>query len=216
MQGGNAAKEISSFKNDIYRVLAEMVVFRDPVSGEHMKRTAALTQALLDHLLTKPYYKALLEPDYDVIIHAALLHDIGKIAIPDSVLLKPDRLTSEEFEMVKTHCETGADMLAKMEGSFDKEVYTICRDVCLYHHEYWDGSGYPYGLKGEKIPLNARIVAIADVYDALVNERPYKQPYDHHTAFKIITEKVGTQFDPDIIEALQDITTLAGNAYFGV
>jgi HD-GYP domain-containing protein (c-di-GMP phosphodiesterase class II) len=137
---------------------------------------------------------------------ASLLHDIGKVAIPPEILTKPGRLTDEEFDLMKTHTTIAGEMFGKANkvfvDSFKKDSYlALARDIAFYHHEHWNGKGYPNGLKGESIPLSARIVAVADVYDALISKRPYKEPWSHQDAVNEITKDSGEQFDPIVIEA---------------
>lgn len=133
---------------------------------------------------------------------AAILHDIGKVGVPDSILLKPGRLTSEEFEIVKRHTVIGSDVLmaaAKILGEAPFIAYA--QQIIEFHHEKWDGSGYPHGLEGEEIPFIARVMTVADVYDALVTERPYKKPVSHEEAVAVISEGAGKHFDPRLVDA---------------
>ncbi|MCL2060933.1 MAG: HD domain-containing protein, partial [Oscillospiraceae bacterium] len=143
--------------------------------------------------------------DHDTIIKAVPLHDIGKISIPDSILLKPGPLTKEEFEIIKTHAAIGSEIVKTMLDEDDTQYLKYCYDICRYHHERWDSMGYPDGLAGEDIPLSARILAIVDVYDALVSTRTYKPPFPHDTAMEIIKDGAGTQFDPVIVMALLEM-----------
>ena len=139
------------------------------------------------------------EPYRECIIKAAPLHDLGKIAIPDNILNKPGRLTEEEFEYIKIHPQKGYDIVDTIfSGLDDKRLLEVSENIALYHHEKYDGSGYPKGLKGEEIPLEARIMAIADVYDALVSKRVYKKPMPHEEAYKVIKDSMGTHFDPSL------------------
>jgi len=131
-----------------------------------------------------------------------ILHDIGKVAIPDSILLKPSRLTSEEFEVIKLHCKFGGDALKELESQIDGTSYfTLGKEIAYYHHKKWDGTGYLENLKGTDIPLSARIVALTDVYDALTAKRIYKDAYPHQVALDMIVSERGTHFDPDIVDA---------------
>lgn len=133
----------------------------------------------------------------------ASVHDIGKVGIPDAILKKPGKLTSEEFDVMKTHPEIGGEIFANLRESlrgFNENYYKIAEEITLYHHERWDGSGYPKGLRGDNIPLSARIVAIADVFDALTSERVYKKAFSFEDAVKLIEDSAGTHFDPVIVE----------------
>jgi len=138
----------------------------------------------------------------DEVARAAELHDIGKIAIPDSILLKPGRLTEEEFEVVKTHAVLGARVLA---GGVS-ELFSVAETIARHHHERWDGGGYPYGLAGEKIPVAARIVRVADVYDVLVHERPYRESLSTEAASEEIARGAGSEFDPAAVEVFKNLT----------
>ena len=136
---------------------------------------------------------------YGNILLAAPMHDIGKIKIPDAILNKPGRLTSEEFEVMKKHADFGADIIQKtMRDVEEEDYYIVALNIARYHHERYDGGGYPSGLKGEDIPLEARIMALADVYDALVSKRVYKDAYSKEESLRIIEENIGTQFDPHL------------------
>jgi HD-GYP domain-containing protein (c-di-GMP phosphodiesterase class II) len=130
------------------------------------------------------------------------MHDIGKIAIPDVILNKPGRFTPEEYDVMKQHAALGGEILDKvLAGLENLDYYQIARDMAVYHHEWWNGQGYPYGRQGEAIPLSARIMAVADVFDALVAERPYKHPFSMQKAYKIIEEESGTHFDAQVVQA---------------
>jgi putative two-component system response regulator len=151
------------------------------------------------------FARKLIELDYNSIVKAAALHDIGKIGIPDNILLKPGKLTSEEFGVIKTHSAIGYDILNSMEFETEDLYIKHCKDICRHHHERWDGSGYPDGLAGEDIPLSARIVAIIDVYDALVSSRCYKPEYSLEKTYEILQSGSGTQFQPEIVDCLFEV-----------
>ena len=200
---GRGVANIELSKIDTADLLSNMVGYRDDSSGQHMKRTAEITHALVDCLSENSYYKTQLTIlRCELIVAAAKIHDIGKIAIPDSILLKRNELTAKEQETMRTHCQVGADMLDSIVSQLDPIAYECFYEVCLYHHEWWNGGGYPFGISGRDIPLSARIVAVADVYDALVSERSYKKPFDRAKALTIISKEAGRQFDPDIIAVL--------------
>ncbi len=150
-----------------------------------------------------PAYKDYITEKYiDDIYQSSILHDIGKVGIQDSVLLKPGKLNSEEFDIIKRHSILGGDALAEIESQTEgRSVLTLGKEIAYYHHEKWDGTGYPDGLKGEDIPLAARIVAIADVYDALTTKRFYKEAFTHEKSREIIISLKGSHFDPDVVDA---------------
>lgn len=180
--------------------LSSVVEFRSLETGEHIRRIKYFTRILLKYLMKYFPKYGLTDLQVDQIARAAALHDIGKIGIPDAILLKPGRLTEEEFEVIKTHTTIGCELLEKFRGSQDEEFYRYCYDICRYHHERWDGNGYPDHLAGEQIPISAQIVAVADVYDALVSPRVYKSAYANNIAYDMIMNGECGQFSPDILE----------------
>ncbi len=183
--------------------LAYQAELRDSVTGNHIARTAKYVQLLTGDLMKTDKYKNYITNEYYTeIVKSAPLHDIGKVAIPDRILQKHGRFTDEEFEIMKKHCEFGADMIHKaMQKLNFKSFLQIAEQLTMSHHEKWDGTGYPKGLAGEEIPLSARIMAVADVYDALRSERPYKKGFSHEKTCEIIISDSGKHFDPDIIES---------------
>jgi putative two-component system response regulator len=188
--------------------LANIIEYRSLESGEHIQRTAMLTRILIDHLLNrKEYQAALLELKPRAIFKAVPMHDIGKIGINDQILLKPGRLTPEEFSVMKTHTTIGSEIIKTIQKGVDDTNGYLARayEICRWHHERWDGTGYPDAKKGEEIPLTARIVAVVDVYDALVSVRCYKSAFSHEDAMQIIEKGSGTQFDPVVIDAFSEI-----------
>jgi len=194
--------QLHALQNGIVFVLSDMVESRDKTTGGHISRTSAylhtLMSAMLEHGL---YVDELSKMDIDLLISSARLHDIGKIAISDVILNKPDKLTIEEFELMKTHCAEGEHIIDQIAAwTDDEEFLSYARQFIIAHHERWDGKGYPKGLEGSDIPLLGRIMAIVDVYDALTSERPYKKAFDFETAVNIIMEGRGTQFDPHIVD----------------
>jgi putative two-component system response regulator len=160
--------------------------------------------ALARELQAHPGFKpALDDRTVEMLFKSAPLHDIGKVGIPDAILLKPGKLTRDEFEIIKRHTTIGRDTIAAAEKLIEapSTFLRIAREIAHYHQEKWDGSGYPEGLRGDAIPLPARLMALADVYDALISRRVYKPPYSHETAVSIITKGSGSHFDPDVVAA---------------
>ena len=182
-------------------------------SGSHIQHVHTITRLLLENLIQQSTPYMLTDTDIDVISTASALHDIGKIAIPDAILNKPEQLTAEEFQVMKTHTEIGAEMLMELPAEQrESELVKIAIEICRWHHERYDGSGYPDGLKGEEIPIAAQVVALADVYDALTSERCYKKAYSHTKALHMIVNGECGVFNPMLIQGLIDIsTTLALN-----
>ncbi len=183
----------------IIDALSTIVEFRNLESGEHIKRIRAITKILLEKAAV--YYPFTPE-EIDVMASASSVHDIGKIAIPDSILLKPGRLTPEEFSIMKTHTTKGCEILEHLNNMEDKEYFTYCYDVCRHHHERWDGKGYPDGLKGDDIPIWAQATSIADVYDALTSKRVYKDAIPHNEAIEMILRGDCGVFNPKLLECL--------------
>ncbi len=178
-------------------LLARATEMRDRYTGNHIERTTELVGIIVESILTAPSPEyALTSLEADDIVRSAKLHDLGKIATPDNILLKPGRLTAEEFEVIKLHPVCGERLLSDCLQRQDDPFLNMARCIAYGHHERWDGSGYPLGLKGAEIPLPARIVAIADVYDALTSPRPYKEPNSHEESMDIIRRDSGSHFDP--------------------
>lgn len=199
-------QEIRKIQHSVIASFANIVEARDGVTGQHIKRTSAYVEIITKALQEDSRYKEILTNEYtELLIAAAPLHDIGKIAIPDAILTKPGRLTEEEFKIIQSHCEIGAQIIVETLSSVERESYlTIAREMAHYHHEKWDGSGYPCGLHEEEIPLCARIMAIADVYDALRSKRSYKDAFSKEHALEIILKDSGKHFDPDIVKVFHD------------
>jgi putative two-component system response regulator len=183
--------------------LAKLAESRDSETGEHLERVQTYCRLLAEHLLHTGQYPDEIDASFVSLIHeTSPLHDIGKVAIPDCVLLKPGRLSDEEFEIMKTHTTLGAQTLHAAAEKYPSARYLqMAREIAESHHEKWNGTGYPAGLKDFQIPLSGRIVALADVYDALVSRRIYKGPYTHVTARAIIVDGRGSHFDPIIVDA---------------
>lgn len=181
---------------------------RDPETGNHIRRTQHYVKALATELAKLPKYADFLQPDVITSLYkSAPLHDIGKVGVVDSILLKPGKLTDEEFEEMKNHTTYGRDAIVAAETSMDRadNFLTFAKEIAYSHHEKWDGSGYPQGLSGEDIPLSARLMAVADVYDALISKRVYKPPFTHEKAISIISEGRGSHFDPQMVDSFLDI-----------
>lgn len=198
--------ELMATRDKMLDALANIIEYRNLESGSHVKRTRSLSAALMERLVNhSPYERELLAQKPEIIMKSVALHDIGKIAIPDAILLKRGKLDSEEFEVIKTHTTLGKGIIESMLDDKDSIYLKHCCDICYSHHERFDGLGYPQGLKGDEIPLSARILSIVDVYDALVCERVYKPAIPHEKTIEIIREGYGTQFDPVVVQALLDI-----------
>jgi putative two-component system response regulator len=193
---------VVELRNAMLNTVAELVECRDDVTGSHISRTQAYLRLLLEEMTLRGLYEDEISGwDIDFLLPSAQLHDVGKIMIPDTILKKPGPLTPEELELMRQHPQRGAniiDMIAQ--NTTEKTFLDHARVFALYHHEKWDGTGYPLGLAGEEIPLQGRIMAIADVYDALVSERPYKKPFSRMQARKIIMKSSGTHFDPALVD----------------
>lgn len=192
-------------KNDnmLIDILSHIVEFRNTESGLHVLHMRQLTELLLSELVQKTDMYHLDAAKRDLIVTASALHDIGKIAIPEEILNKPGRLTKEEFEIMKTHTTIGSEMLDKIEGYGDEPLVRTAYAICRWHHERYDGRGYPDGLVGEQIPISAQIVALADVYDALVSERSYKKAFSHETAVQMILNGECGTFNPLVLDCLR-------------
>ncbi len=201
------AKKISKIQERFIVSFANMIELRDDVTGQHVKRTSRYVRIIANALKKRNIYPGIITDEFvDAICKAAPLHDIGKIAISDSILRKPGKLTEEEFEIIKTHPKVGGDMLREVLKIDDADEYlTYAYEMAMYHHEKWNGTGYPEGLKGNEIPLSARIMAIADVFDALTSKRSYKDKISDDRAFEIIEQSSGSHFDPILVNVFVDI-----------
>lgn len=195
--------EISRMQRNIIYTLANMVENRDSNTGGHVRRTASYVKLIGKNLKLMGVYKEVINDAYIKDLYdSAPLHDIGKIKIPDAILNKPGRLTTEEFDIMKTHTSEGRTILStSLDQIEDGSWLSMAVEMATYHHEKWDGSGYPEGLSGENIPLSARIMAVSDVFDALVSQRSYKEPFTFEAAMQIIRDGAGSHFDPKIVEA---------------
>ncbi|GHV46519.1 response regulator [Synergistales bacterium] len=201
-------KTVVKLQNKILKAVAELVECRDDVTGSHIERTEHRLGILLSAILERNKYKELTDGwNRDLLLQSSMLHDVGKISISDGILLKPSRLTVDEFNEMKKHTTLGVSIIERIEeGDEESAFLTSAKIFAGTHHEKWDGSGYPQGLHGEDIPLLGRLMAIADVYDALVSERPYKKPFTHKEAVSIIVEGKGTHFDPSLVDLFEEIS----------
>ncbi len=196
--------EILLIQDVSIHALARLAETRDPETGNHIHRTQSYVRALATRLLPHSRFSALLSGDYiDQLAKSAPLHDIGKVGIPDHILLKPGKLTAEEWVTMKTHARLGSEAIELAERDAIKPVafLTIAKEIAHWHHEKWDGSGYPDGLAGDAIPIPARLMALADVFDALISRRVYKPPMPYEQAREIIVADRGRHFDPDVVDA---------------
>ncbi|MEZ9236909.1 MULTISPECIES: HD-GYP domain-containing protein [Shewanella] len=185
--------EIAQNQLDVIRKLGRAAEYKDNETGMHVIRMSYYT-----HILALA--AGINEADAEVLMHAAPMHDVGKIGVSDAILKKPGKLTAEEFDEMKHHCVIGAEIL----GDNDSPLLKIAQEVALTHHEKWDGTGYPNGLKGEEIPLYGRIVAVADVFDALTSERPYKKPWSVEEAVALLEREAGSHFEPKLVQLFVD------------
>jgi PAS domain S-box-containing protein len=183
--------------------LAKLAEYRDEGTGTHLERIREYARIIAEEMSHHPKYQDYISQDYiEDIFRSSILHDIGKVGVPDAILLKPERLTPEEFEVIKRHTLLGGDALNDIDSKIEGVSFlTLGKEIAYYHHEKWDGSGYPKGLSDDNIPLSARFVALADVYDALTTKRFYKEAYTHDKSRDIIIGLRGTHFDPDVVDA---------------
>ena len=196
------SEQIDTLQNAILSIVAELLEFRDITTGKHILNTQRYTECIIRKIVELHHYSEEVSSwDFHSTILSTQLHDIGKIGIPDQILNKTSRLTEEEFNNMKRHVEIGAEVLDHMINiTGDNKFLKQAKLFIQYHHEKWDGTGYPYGLSGQDIPLEGRLLAIVDVYDALTSERPYKKALTHEEATSIISSGKGSQFDPELIE----------------
>lgn len=193
---------LNNMNRSMVETLASVIEFRSCESGEHVRRISYITSILMTAIseMYPEYYRS--KPEIDQIAMAAVLHDVGKISIPDLILNKPAKLTKPEFEIMKKHTVKGCEILASIPSEMmDKTVYSLSYDICRHHHERWDGGGYPDGLKGDEISIHAQVVSLADVYDALTSPRVYKAAYSHEKAMEMILNGECGAFNPKLIEA---------------
>ena len=204
------AQQTAAIQDVTILAMAALAETRDSDTGNHLLRTQHYVRALARKLSVHPRFSPVLTPkNIGMIFKSVPLHDIGKVGLPDRVLLKPGKLTEEEFEIMKTHTTLGRDAIAQAEQAVGVELdfFTFAKEIAYSHQEKWDGTGYPLGLAGEQIPVSARLMAVADVYDALISRRVYKAALSHEDAVAIIAQTRGRHFDPDVVDAflaLQD------------
>ena len=198
-------REVYLLQNAIVSALSDMVEFRDKLTGRHITRTQLYLKALTEELLRKGIYQEEISGwDLELFLSSAPLHDVGKIVISDTILNKPAKLSEEEFEVMKTHVTAGVDAIEKIMHTTNECAFLqYALLIAGTHHEKWDGTGYPTGLKGRNIPLAGRLMAVADVYDALISVRPYKKAFTHDEACGVIEGGQGTHFDPVLIDIFQ-------------
>ncbi|PID77460.1 MAG: two-component system response regulator [Deltaproteobacteria bacterium] len=196
-------RELLNTQQATIESMAAMVEYRDPETGSHINRTKGYVNILASRLSKLDKYREMLTPGMiELMTRSAPLHDIGKVGIPDHILLKPGKLTRDEFEIMKRHSEIGARVILSVQKKVGMMPFLdIAREIAYSHHEKWNGKGYPLGLTGADIPLSGRIMALGDVYDALISRRVYKPPFAHTKAVQIILEEKGESFDPDIVDA---------------
>jgi putative two-component system response regulator len=234
----NDALNLLNAREDVtLNLLARVTELRDCDTGAHIERTTEFVKIIVEDLIKNPHDDYILSPEEaEDIVKSAKLHDLGKIAIPDDILLKPGKLTPEEFEIIKTHTEEGKNLLSttidevktyRIQNISDEESERLihsdnflktARDITYSHHEKWSGEGYPQGLRGKDIPLSARIIALADVYDALTSKRPYKAPFTHEESASIINKDSGRHFDPHLVNIFKkhnaEFKNIADNEIF--
>jgi putative two-component system response regulator len=197
-------EELNRTKDVAIFCMASLAETRDSETGKHILRTQNYIKILAEYLMNHPHFSDYLQLDgtIELLSKTSPLHDIGKVGVPDRILLKPGKLNPDEWIVMKKHAEYGHDALLRAERELGSTDYLqLAREIAYTHHEHWDGTGYPRGLKGEDIPVSGRLMALADVYDALINKRVYKQAYSHEKAVEIVRQSAGTHLDPDIVEA---------------
>ena len=202
-----AIRELSHFHTETVMSFANLIENRDNNTGGHIKRTSRYVEIIADELRKRGYHKETLTKDYMTnLLKAAPMHDIGKVSVPDAVLQKPGKLTDEEFATMKKHAENGGDIIRETFRNLgDEDFRRMAFEVSRYHHEKWNGRGYPDGLKADEIPLCARIMAVADVFDAISEKRCYRDAMPMEKCFSIISEGVGKDFDPIVAEMFLEI-----------
>jgi response regulator RpfG family c-di-GMP phosphodiesterase len=196
-------RELAMVQEATIESMSSLTETRDPDTGEHIRRTQNYILLLAEHLKNRPRFSPFLDKEtIDLLYKSAPLHDIGKVGVSDRILLKPGRLTEQEFEEMKQHTIYGRNTILAAERKLGNTSFLrVAREIAYTHHERWDGSGYPEGLKGEQIPVPGRLMALVDTYDALTSKRVYKSQIPHEKAVEIITEEKGSHFDPEVVDA---------------
>jgi putative two-component system response regulator len=202
-----SAQDLLRTRDAVIFGLAKLAESRDPDTGHHLERISLYSTRLANALRALPEYQSVVTPSFVRLLGiSSVLHDIGKVGLEDNVLLKPGRLNAEERSRMQEHTLVAGDCLREIEQRLGASNFLqTAREIALYHHERWDGNGYPMGLSGEEIPLSARIVTVADVYDALSSKRVYKDAFPHDECVRLIREGAGTQFDPDLVRVFLSI-----------
>ena len=201
-------REVQTIQDVTIVAMASLAETRDNETGNHIRRTQNYVRVLAKQMQTHPRFRDVLTDEtIELLYKSAPLHDIGKVGIPDRILLKPGKLTPEEFEIMKTHTTLGRDAILAAEARLDvsNSFLSLAREIAYSHQEKWDGSGYPEGLSGDDIPVSARLMAVADVYDALISRRVYKAPLSHDDAVAVIVEGSGAHFDPDLVAGFVEL-----------
>lgn len=198
-------KRLNNLNQSMVETLATIIEFRDCESGEHVKRICRLTKILMTQVSDMYSEYHLCTSEIDKIVTSSILHDVGKISIPDRILNKPGRLTKEEFEIMKQHTVKGCEILQDIPDIMDEGIYNYSYDICRHHHERWDGRGYPDGLAGDEISIWSQVVSVADVYDALTAERVYKKAFSHETAVQMIHGGDCGVFNPKVLRAFEAV-----------
>ena len=196
-------EELKDNQSAVLEALGTVVEYRNLEDSNHVRRVKEFTEILGKHMIESFPDCGMTEAKLKIYARASMLHDIGKICIPDSIMLKPGRLTDEEFELMKSHTTKGVELMETIRDTWDQEYADAAKDIIRWHHEKYDGRGYPDGLEGDKIPLSAQLVAIADTYDALVSDRVYKKAYTKSEAYKMMTQGECGIFSPQIMEAFR-------------
>lgn len=202
-------QQLGELQDVVMEAIGALAESRDPETGNHIRRTQSYVKILAEKLQDHPRFTDFMTAEHITLLHKiAPLHDIGKVGVPDHILLKPGKLTYEEFETMKRHTAYGRDAIAAAERKMMKpsNFLLFSKEIVYAHHEKWDGSGYPEGLARDDIPISARLMAIADVYDALISRRVYKPPFPHEKAVAIISEGKGSHFDPDMVDTFLEIS----------
>jgi putative two-component system response regulator len=202
-------RQLAAVQDATITAMGSLAETRDNETGNHIRRTQSYVRELARALKDHPRFEAELGPEtIELLYKSAPLHDIGKIGIPDAILLKPGKLTGDEFEIMKRHTTYGRDAILAAEALLDvpESFLRLAREIAYSHQEKWDGSGYPEGLRGDDIPVSARLMAVADVYDALISRRVYKRAFEHEEAVAIIEAGRGSHFDPDVVDAFSELS----------